>query len=945
MTPSFPVVPGRSVLITASTDSFVAVPDIIIEVDGQTLALDSRNRAEFVPSQSGKFFVTATATDINGNVGQAEAIVKVRSGTDTQPPQVEIDSSIEGTRLTSLTQVRGSVTDANLDRWELAVARVGAEFKTVASGVASIADSVIATLDPANFSNGIYRMQLSAVDFDGRKSTDEILLELNTEIKPQRFLLTQTDVVTTIAGETLRIERQYDSLEQGVSGKFGNGWRWTEGEMRIETDLALSGREAFGSFTAYEVGTRLYLTLPEGRRVGFTFLPKRESGGQVNVYRPQWVADSGVSHQLESADALLNLAGNRLYELASGRPYNPADSRFSGAFELIAPDGTRYRLDAQGNTRRLTMPSGTSFVVADSGIILSGTQRLDFIRSEAGGIAQVTSPNGESVHYAYERSGNLSTVYESGSTELQRFEYETASTGRLALVQDGASGTQIQYLPTGPVTSNSEFLGTANRFIGGPVTAQIDAGQVRRYTFAIADTEIRSTQASEVLVGINVSRSGGALTPAIPRLDGVTPVASNATATEAFALFAIDQAGLRMLSIEGADIDTSGAFTAEIFIAGDVNSDGRVDANDSQLLAGALGSSSGDANYQVAIDSNRDGIIDASDVQILNANLQFAANLAPTLDSDSKLTHENLEVVFPVSDLADDVDGDAVFLSILSSIGGTATLVDSGSSLRFVPAVGFVGDAAVELRATDGYSLSDSSTVTVNVSDSPLLGLDFVERSPTLYSGRSYGVELLGDFADQDSVQLPPSYFTLTSSVPEVFSINPGGFGTADERGSSVLVAEANGLRTATVVNVVPSAEHLTSRGFGTLDVYPLAVSLPNDGTTRQILTTTNQTFVTPEVPENVVYVVGDPSVVEVSPDGVITSKDPGETDITVIVEGVEQVIQVSVLEPVAGPATLDAGGGIVRGSDGSLIQIPAGAIGTPTVVSIAPVQEAELPF
>jgi len=51
-------------------------------------------------------------------------------------------------------------------------------------------------------------------------------------------------------------------------------------------------------------------------------------------------------------------------------------------------------------------------------------------------------------------------------------------------------------------------------------------------------------------------------------------------------------------------------------VAGDVNADGKVNGADSQLLAAAIGSKTGDAKYTPTADFNQDGVIDANDSQL-----------------------------------------------------------------------------------------------------------------------------------------------------------------------------------------------------------------------------------------------------------------------------------------------------------------------------------------
>ena len=64
----------------------------------------------------------------------------------------------------------------------------------------------------------------------------------------------------------------------------------------------------------------------------------------------------------------------------------------------------------------------------------------------------------------------------------------------------------------------------------------------------------------------------------------------------------------------------------KVLIAGDVNDDGIVDANDLTLLRAALNSAYGDSNYTVNADFNGDKVIDSTDESILNSNVGKTSN-------------------------------------------------------------------------------------------------------------------------------------------------------------------------------------------------------------------------------------------------------------------------------------------------------------------------------
>ena len=90
-------------------------------------------------------------------------------------------------------------------------------------------------------------------------------------ITEQSFTRTETDLTVTLDSHVFNLVRQYDSLNAStVNGQssFGNGWRLANRDVNHETDVPPTGREEFGVVNSFRVGTRLYLTLPAGERVG-----------------------------------------------------------------------------------------------------------------------------------------------------------------------------------------------------------------------------------------------------------------------------------------------------------------------------------------------------------------------------------------------------------------------------------------------------------------------------------------------------------------------------------------------------------------------------------------------------------------------------------------------------------------------------------------------------
>ena len=124
-------------------------------------------------------------------------------------------------------------------------------------------------------------------------------------------------------------------------------------DVRVKTSVPQTGLEGQGVFNPFRDGTRLYLSLPDGRRIGFTFQPQKIGAGQIRYYKPAWSGGPGADYLLASVDATLIKAGSRFYEALTGQPYHPAEPAAFDGFDytLTGPDGTVYRVQSDAGDR------------------------------------------------------------------------------------------------------------------------------------------------------------------------------------------------------------------------------------------------------------------------------------------------------------------------------------------------------------------------------------------------------------------------------------------------------------------------------------------------------------------------------------------------------------------------------------------------------------------
>jgi YD repeat-containing protein len=952
LTPSFPAVPGQSVIVHASASSVAPITGITVQVNGQPLTLDSHGRGTYVPAAPGRIAVSATATDGDGLVGHYGTVLKVRDPNDKAAPAVALDPRLSSRSLTAPTGITGTVSDTNLDYWVLEQAPLGSSaFTTLAQGNTPVFSAALASLDPTALENGFYQLRLTAADISGRVSQTVAVVEVDTAAKSTQYLRTETDITVQLGGATVSLTRQYDSLAQGQSGTFGFGWRLVNRDVNVQTNVPATGHESQGIYNPFRVGTRLYLTLPDGSRVGFTFAPVTHQQAGVTWYTPAFQADPGVSWTLASAGGVLTKAGDRFYDLKTAVPYNPASGEFTGPdYTLTGPDGTVYDISTARGVIDETLPGGPRLYLSDSGITASNGDTLTFVKGAQGRLSTVIAPDGTRVIYGYDAAGNLVSARNLTLGQSSRYGYAQDQQHLLNLVVSPEAGASavVQYTPGPVVVPLTADLGSSGQFLTSTRAGSLTAGGTDLYSFTFRPSEVHSTTSGTVYLGVQVqATSGSSFQPAVPVIPGLTPVASGTGANGAFALFTVTREGLELLKVSGANGTTGGAYSLRLFVAGDVNADGVVDGVDGQLLAAALGTSVGQAGYVIGADANLDGTINATDLQLLAADLGYQANHAPIVTAGQLLTHQDLAVTVDLATLATDPEDDPIYYRVVSAQNGTATLNADAHSVTFTPAAGYTGPASFQFQADDGYGTSPVGSVAVTVSSAPLVGLDFQNRNLTLDPGAATAMIVLGDFADQAGVVLPASYVTFTSTNPAAVAVAPTGQVFAVANGTSVILASSHGIQAATALSVGfptdTTQQFLAALG---LTYYPHAVTLAAEIGQRQLKVSLDNQVDLAAGSTGTVYYVSNPSVIQVSADGLIQAKDPGSATVTVVNGPAEAVIRVNVAAPhTGGSADLGASGGVVQGTDGSIVAIPPGVLSSTTTVSIAPVSVSSLPM
>ncbi|MEC4868078.1 MAG: hypothetical protein SAJ11_18560, partial [Jaaginema sp. PMC 1078.18] len=74
----------------------------------------------------------------------------------------------------------------------------------------------------------------------------------------------------------MSVTRTYDSLYANQQDNFGYGWRLEFRDTNLSTSLRPPNaeEELLGEYPSFQDGTKVYITLPGGKRTTFKFQPK-----------------------------------------------------------------------------------------------------------------------------------------------------------------------------------------------------------------------------------------------------------------------------------------------------------------------------------------------------------------------------------------------------------------------------------------------------------------------------------------------------------------------------------------------------------------------------------------------------------------------------------------------------------------------------------------------
>ncbi|MHB0960422.1 MAG: putative Ig domain-containing protein [Pirellulaceae bacterium] len=466
---------GQSVMVIASATDNVGVASVALTVGGIPVVLDPNGVGTITPDAVGSLELLAMAQDASGNQGTALVTLSVFDPSDVEAPLVELTSPEDNTIATAPTDIRGTVTDANLLFYTLSLAPIGSDtFVEIARGTSPVTNGLLGRLDTSTLVNDSYTLRLRAVDAGGGESIDERLVHVAGNLKVGNFTLSFTDLTIPVSGVPITVSRTYDSFKAGQHDELGYGWRLEIRDTDLRTSVPRTGMEDYLIYNAFYDGARVYVTLPGGRREGFTFRPQQAAGYKgsfLGIFYPQFVPDAGVSSQLSVPRFDLFVTDDgQLIDAGGGLPYNPSNTAFGGRYVVTTNDGLAYEIDGDsGDLVTVTDTNDNTLTFTDDGIISSTGKSVTFERDPQGRIAAVLDPAGNRIRYEYDVHGDLTAVTDRQGNAT-RFEYRTDRLHYLDKVIDplGRTGVRSEYDDKGRLARLFDADGQAVEMLHDP---------------------------------------------------------------------------------------------------------------------------------------------------------------------------------------------------------------------------------------------------------------------------------------------------------------------------------------------------------------------------------------------------------------------------------------------------------------------------------------------
>jgi RHS repeat-associated protein len=418
-------------------------------------------------SDEGIYELRLTASD-SELTSSDEVLVTVEAA--PAPPEVSISSPSDGSRITTLTNFTGTISNG-LWRLEYSLnsddGSPAQSWTPFASGSGPISNGLLGTFDPTLLLNGSYTVRLIATDVAGQTAVTSVSAVVSGSQKIGNFTVSFTDLHTPVAGLPIEVIRTYDSRDKRV-GDFGVGWNLSLKNVRLEKTSVLGANWAEtssgGILPTYCVQpTRPHLitiTFPDNKVYQFEATVAPQCQALVNI------ESARVSFRpMANTHGTLSLEGDNDVLVVGGVPgpvdlfdFNSADIFNSRVFRLTTQEGLVFVIDQQGGVRSMSDPNGNTLTINANGITHSSGKSISFTRDAQGRITHITDPAGNVMAYSYDANGDLIS-YRDSENNTTTFTYN--SSHYLLAINDprGLQPIRNEYDDEGRLLSHTDAFG------------------------------------------------------------------------------------------------------------------------------------------------------------------------------------------------------------------------------------------------------------------------------------------------------------------------------------------------------------------------------------------------------------------------------------------------------------------------------------------------------
>ena len=334
-----------------------------------------------------------------------------------------------------------TLSNATLDFWP---ADDPSNVTVIVHGISVAGGTGVGLFDPTLLRNGAYIIRLTGTNTSGLTQSSGILVTVAGQYKPGRVQFSLIDFTVPLTGMPITIGRTYDSLERGRNGDFGYGWSLAIAHPELQIDPAKD----------------VTLTMPDGRRVNFSFTPQSEGGIFGFLLLPKYTPEPGVYGSLTADSCPLIVPSGGTYFCFPGSEYLPT------AYTYTDPYGRVYKLGADGSLRSIQDLDGNKLTFASSGITsTTGNLNVPFVRDGQGRITQITDPDGNTYGYSYDPSGNLTSVSLPGLARPLAYSYDSAHNFLSATDPRGNALITDTYDGNGRLVSEKDALGNTYSYV------------------------------------------------------------------------------------------------------------------------------------------------------------------------------------------------------------------------------------------------------------------------------------------------------------------------------------------------------------------------------------------------------------------------------------------------------------------------------------------------